>query len=255
MDDLFTTLNPGYWPNRSRWPPECLQTDFSQGKVHPWVFLLEAVDQVGRKQWGDRWRAPPFVPDDAAARSRFMRTIVWMQPRCACTSLCTALEVVESTGPEPDTGDDIASRMECLPYERWFAPGWEWFFLLGLVRTNNGVGQWLYVRKSDLDKYIAHLQPQQDEPAPSGAVEVKEAAESGRARRLGSKTAAEFVSEFLKRAATPTITGLEEAAKAAGIVGGRELIRGEYRRQMALRTGQPAKQGRRPNLPKQSAEK
>jgi len=279
MDAPFTIDNPGYWLKPSRWPrwsaeDEFLRLDWRAGAFEEngeprvewkptWIFLLSAVHQIGTKMWGDRWRRPPFrmdLPDRPAALDRFMRTIVRIRALCDSGRLRTYYEVLESDGPDgsydPDR-DDLRGIMHGILHDDWYAPGWERFFLLGTVRTGNWES-WIYVHRLDLEICVAMLQPQPDEPVP--AIEAKGAEEaplleSSRARRLSSKTAPEFVSNYLKDAANPSISDLEDAAKAAGIVGGRDLLRPEYRRQMELRTGQPAKQGRRPNLPKQSAEK
>jgi hypothetical protein len=76
-----------------------------------------------------------------------------------------------------------------------------------------------------------------------------------RSRRFNLKTVKEFISSYIAHAANPTINGAEAAAREAGFVGGRDLVRKEYHSQMRLRTGQPVKQGRRRKLPKQSAKK
>jgi hypothetical protein len=90
MDKPFTILNPGYWSNRRGWPLRSESGYLGSGVDAEFarvtaildgthnkgdVFLLDAADQVGRKRWGDRWRAPPFAPTDTEALDRFMRTI------------------------------------------------------------------------------------------------------------------------------------------------------------------------------------
>jgi hypothetical protein len=262
MDDLFTVDNPGHWADRDWWPrysvwderarDAWLDTD---GAWKPWwVPLLEAVDQCGKKMWGDRWRAPPFASTDTASLPRFMHTIKEVRTLCARGVLDAMYETLESTGPngrfDPGQGDDLVGRARYLAYDDWYGPDRERMFLLGTVRSGPEHlmvdGHWLYVNSERLRQYIANLQPQQDEPAAAPTVESS----ASRPRPLSLKTAKEVVSNYLNGTTNPTVAGAEQAASDAGFKGGRDFIRNEFKSQITLRTGQPPKQGRRPNLPK-----
>jgi hypothetical protein len=184
MDEPFSINNSGYWLKPSGWPSWSAEDEYRRHSdsdcdflgqpvtwAPTWVFLLHAVNQIGMKAWGDRWRTPPFrldQPDGAAALNRFMRTIRWIRARCDGGVLTTCYEVCEGTGPdgrfEPEEGDDLRGKMHGVPHEDWFGPGWERLFLLGAIRT--GWENWIYVHRGDLVNFLARVKLQPEEPAP-----------------------------------------------------------------------------------------
>jgi hypothetical protein len=83
----------------------------------------------------------------------------------------------------------------------------------------------------------------------------KKSSSNAGTKRLNSKTAPEFVSNYLQNTSSPTEEGLRGAALNAGISGARKLLDAEYASQMLDRTGTPVRRGRRRKLPKQSAKK
>jgi hypothetical protein len=172
MDEPFTFNNPGYWLNPRHWPTMSNDDQEHWSLREDWKprheFLLRAVHLIGAKAWGNRWRTPPFRldrPDDVAALDRFRRTIVRVRALCAGEALSASYEELRSDGPDgrydEGMGDSLIGTWHSLPYGDWFAPGWEQYFLTGRVGWS-----WIYVWRDYLEKYLANLQPQQDEPAP-----------------------------------------------------------------------------------------
>jgi hypothetical protein len=70
-------------------------------------------------------------------------------------------------------------------------------------------------------------------------------AQAGQPRRLTKKSAVDYVAAYIKDDVNPTIDGLGDHAIQDGIVGGREMLRVEFRRQRTERGHVVGKRGRR----------
>jgi hypothetical protein len=155
-DDPWALHIRGLWESRELWP-----------KAPPSsVFLLEATDVVGRAMWGHDWRRPsfddiPWYEDRLAAASRFDTTITRIATAFAEGEIAVIFDTVDADGV-PSRGRVPSHYWTWFEKESWrsqFINGrHEVIFIDGreeiLVAGDDDAPRWLFVRRTDLERFI-----------------------------------------------------------------------------------------------------
>jgi hypothetical protein len=152
---------PGLWTARNEWPIAPLN----------FVFLLDATDQIGRAMCGPDWKVPPFRGDDDANNQQFERVITNVARACESGKM-------HAWRRRPD------GAMAQMNSEDWHSPSshpldWQGYFYMGqLIEMDLDLmeapllepkiaypvatfavshGE-IFVRREDLDQFIAKIQ-------------------------------------------------------------------------------------------------
>jgi hypothetical protein len=208
----------GSWESRELWPKAPPKS----------VFLLEATDVVGRAMWGHDWSLPPFddLPEEIGGpspqASRFDITITRIATACEKGEIAVIFETED------------AERVQLPTYVwRWFEKEmWRSRFINGrdeivvidgrdeTIFSADDALRWLFVRRTDLERFIKSIQALKDSAASAIAFNRRLPGPPSRGgrRKADSRRDEELLSAFKQqKSENPQLSNREIVRRLHGI--------------------------------------